>query len=331
MASLAVVAHHIAQQTQGTASADQTAGPLLSWMGSWGVTVFFVLSGFCIHGSMLRTMHDNRIVPQWKDYFIRRARRILPGYLAALVISVILGCIADSALITRARWLDLWTHLTFTSGFSRDTALRVNSVLWTIVVEMHFYLVYPLFIWLRNRLDIVRLTFVLLAISVCIKLGGRLWLDEAGRWTWHHSFLNLWWIWALGALLAERHVKRPHATDDSSPTLLMFAASLAIGCFDSRNIPLLGQVVESYGLPVMAALIVATFVRSPLSVLSSKPLTGLGRVSYSMYLLHPVALWLVVQGMPAATPAISMFTMSALAWLLAQAGYQCIERPFLRK
>ncbi|MDB6139421.1 MAG: rane protein of unknown function [Verrucomicrobiaceae bacterium] len=336
MASVAVVFHHIAQQRQGTALASHAAGPLLLWLGGWGVTVFFVLSGFCIHGSVLKTEHGGRLEPDWQHYFIRRARRILPGYLFAIALSIALGCLGDSNLITRARWADLWAHLTFTSGFSQDTALRINSVLWTVVVEVHFYLAYPLFIWCRNRMGIVRLTAMLVVLSFCIKLGGRLWLEDAGRWTWHHSFLNLWWIWSLGALLAERHAswltRQTGSPALNHPMMAVTALvfSLAFGCLDGKGNPMLAQVMETYGLPLLAAVVVAAFVRSPLAVLRARTATGLGEVSYSMYLLHPVALWLVVQGLPAAPPVIAVSVMLALAWLLAQAGYRIIERPFLK-
>ncbi len=330
LASIAVVFHHIAQQTHGNALANDAGGRLLLWLGGWGVTVFFVLSGFCIHGSILRTEHAGRLEPDWRDYFMRRARRILPGYLVALAISVALGCFADSYLITRARWIDIWTHLTFTSGFSQDTALRINSVLWTVVVEVHFYLAYPLFIWLRNRMGMARLTTLLLILSICIKLAGRLWLDEGARWTWHHSFLNLWWIWALGALLAEMQVKPAQTTAHPWSILLVVTGSLAMGCLDGRGIPQLWQIMESYGLPVMAVLVVAAFVPSSLPVLRSKVAADLGRISYSMYLLHPVALWLVVRSMPSASLFVSVGMMLTLAWLLAQAGYRFVERPFLK-
>ena len=330
-ASVAVVFHHMAQQTQGDTLAASATGRLMLWLGGWGVTVFFVLSGFCIHGSILRHAPGDRLEPVWHRYFIHRARRILPGYLVALGLCVALGGIADSNLITRARWLDIWTHLTFTSGFSQDTALRLNSVLWTVVVEVHFYLAYPVFVWCRNRMGMARLTVVLLALSVCIKLGGRLWLDESARWTWHHSFVNLWWIWALGALLAEWHaagtITRRWPRGAAIGVILI---SLLVGCFDARSMPLAWHVVETFGQPLLAAAVVAMVVFSPLAGLRSKIAEHLGTVSYSMYLFHPVALWAVVQAMPSGPLITTAGLMLALSYGFAVLGYRLVERPFLK-
>ncbi len=332
VASLAVVFHHIAQQLSGDLLVHSAGGRLLLWLGGWGVTVFFVLSGFCIHGSVLRHNGPGPLKPDWRRYALHRARRILPGYFTCLALSCLLGAWAGSPLINPPWMISVLAHATFLSSFRYDTALGINSVLWTVVVEVHFYLFYPLFVRWRNAVGVTRLALLLLALSFAIKAGGRLWLGAEARWTWHHLFLNLWWIWALGALLAEIYagrIARPRWAalwQHQISGVLIVAASVLVGCIDGRLRPDLWLVVESYLLPLLAAGVVgvAAFSHRPLP---RQPLTGhLGLISYSMYLFHPAALWVVFNWLPS-WPVAGL----ALAWLLAEVGYHWVERPFLKR
>ncbi|MBL9145198.1 MAG: acyltransferase [Verrucomicrobiaceae bacterium] len=334
LAALAVVCHHIAQQLVGNPLAGSAGGRLLLWLGGWGVIVFFVLSGFCIHGSVLKQSTTTAIEPDWRTYFARRARRILPGYFAALGLSLVAGSMASTALISAPTTAGVLTHLTFTSGFTHDTALQINCVLWTVVVEVQFYALYPLFIGLRNRLGIAGFTLLLVSISMAIKLAGRSWFDAEERWTWHHLFLNLWWVWALGAWLAEVHAGRSRAwlglrwLKNTPVAVAVIIASLVLGMVDGQRWHTLWLVVESYALPVLATGVVGAMVFSPLGQGRVPVMEALGRWSYSLYLFHPLALWGCWQLAEQRASAKLVVAMLVSSGLLAALGYRLVERPF---
>jgi peptidoglycan/LPS O-acetylase OafA/YrhL len=58
--ALAVVVHHAAQAWRITANGTSISATMFAWLGGWGVTLFFVLSGFCIHLTEARAFTLNR-------------------------------------------------------------------------------------------------------------------------------------------------------------------------------------------------------------------------------------------------------------------------------
>jgi len=91
IAAVAVVVHHASEQWR---VADPTSPfrATLFWLGPWGVALFFVLSGFCIHLPNSRKLHNNpNHEIDWPRFAYRRARRLLPTHYAALILSAFLA------------------------------------------------------------------------------------------------------------------------------------------------------------------------------------------------------------------------------------------------
>ena len=82
-----------------------------------------------------------------RDFYTARAARILPSYLLCIAIMLFVFALPGKLYSsTGAMWKDLLTHLTFTHNFFYDTyiATRLNVALWTLAVEVQFYLIFPL-------------------------------------------------------------------------------------------------------------------------------------------------------------------------------------------
>lgn len=126
------------------------------WMGhgfgEMGVGVFYLLSAFLITTIYLERDFSTAAIV---DYSIRRAARVLPLFYAALVVSF---CVQIAAGISVYHAFESWE-----SAWGNALLIQGTSVLWSIPVEVQFYLIFLVFWWLRRRS--LALAFVFLGLA----------------------------------------------------------------------------------------------------------------------------------------------------------------------
>ena len=113
--------------------------------GYMGVDLMLTLSGFLLYLPVARAARRGAPMPDTRDFYARRLRRIMPSYLAAIFIALGFTFVYGPDWGSAPRGLDLLAHLTFTHTFWRGTYLwtSLNVALWTLAVEMQFYLIFP--------------------------------------------------------------------------------------------------------------------------------------------------------------------------------------------
>lgn len=104
--------------------------------GHLGVPLFFTLSGFCLYYPLVKKEQWS----SWKQFYERRALRILPGYWLSLIVFFIPFAMWAGWRMTASHFL---SHVTFTETFFFDHRLSVNAVWWSLAVEIHYYLIFP--------------------------------------------------------------------------------------------------------------------------------------------------------------------------------------------
>ncbi|MGZ4032059.1 MAG: acyltransferase family protein [Tumebacillaceae bacterium] len=133
----------------------------LGWApgGLLGVGVFFVLSGYLIT-DILVAQWDRRERLDLKEFWLRRARRLLPGVIFMLLLVVSWLTIVDPARLTSLRgevwaallyvsnWRYIFHHVSYFESFGPPSPL---GHLWSLAVEEQFYLVWPLLLALGLR------------------------------------------------------------------------------------------------------------------------------------------------------------------------------------
>jgi peptidoglycan/LPS O-acetylase OafA/YrhL len=324
-AAAAVFAHHLFQQFwEGVV--DEPWASLLRHLGAWGVDVFFALSGFCIHASRMSEVARSGSFDR-RRYLARRFFRIYPALLACLLLCAWLGYLRPSHLITPAGPGAILAHLTTLSAFLVDYRTSVNQVLWTVVAELHFYLLYAL-LWKRfegrHQIGMATALAILIAsfawaTSVLAVSPGEV------RVLLQHSFFATFWTWCLGALVAELSLgSRGLRTQGRAGWA--FAALLAASLVTLPAPAMLFS--ERFLLPVVASAGVYFLVRLPADIGLWRWTAPLGMVSYSLYLLHPAAIWMALGFHLDATG--STILAVALGLSLACAGYFGIESTFQR-
>lgn len=311
------------------------------WIRSWspgsvGVRTFFVLSGYLITGILLsdRDRFDAREVA--RRFFRNRALRLLPPFLVAVALAALLD-IADM----REDWL--W-HVTYLSNLEVMLEARWTGAghFWTLAVEQQFYILwFPLVVLLPRRW--------LLPMVVAMIVGAPLFrgLIVAGR----SEFIDVLFpaqvdALALGALMAVAM-----RSDRGKAAVLRLGHPLATGGlvglavalhapwpgFDRSG--LLAWVVAPSVTALAAASVISRALARPdrSGVLTLPILTGLGRISYGLYLFHyfvPQAFNLYVPFVAGLTEGpekvLRLVIWTGVSVALAAASWRWIEKPALR-
>src|SRR5580692_10533687 len=115
--------------------------------GFVGVHLFFFLSGFVISYPFLRALERGAPMPSWQHFYYRRFIKIVPSYVLSMVVAFVIGYAAIVRYGSTPVWQEILTHLLFIHTWWQPTYGSINGVLWTLAVEVEFYLLFPL-VWL---------------------------------------------------------------------------------------------------------------------------------------------------------------------------------------
>lgn len=260
--------------------------------GGTAVMVFFSLSGYFIHLRVATQLaHDGPARFDARDYVRRRARRILPPYYVALLLTVVLD------LAGRHWWPRLYlaqtgdpmldTSLSL-AGYSWSSVLPAlcaqpslfghfgsNGPLWSIGNEVLYYAVYPLFmwVWLRSRWLAYATGFAVGVLASRLGFGG-CWAPALASYP----------VWLAGALLAEWSAAHPDMIKRKS--WFYSAVVIAAVAFGASHVACLSGVVMSV---FIGAATVAAAGSLPFDLMRSRigcVLEWLGIRSYSIYIMH---------------------------------------------
>ena len=160
VACLGVIFHHIVQKLSPQiqpAFAREVSAFLL--MGNTGVSVFFVLSGFLLSYPFWKRFLNDGEFPDMKQYALRRAARIMPGYYASFFVCSLLVLLFN--IPSRFFWSRALAGLTFTAGFSYTTFFpnEINGPFWSVGFEVFCYILMPVFMYAMFRLIVKKRTF----------------------------------------------------------------------------------------------------------------------------------------------------------------------------
>lgn len=303
--------------------------------GYTGVTLFFVLSGLCIHLPQARRREYR--VPIGR-FAARRFWRLYPAYLASIVLSVLAPALPKLLLAAGGRSFDWPAELrvrdaVVNAAFLQQLwpeALGFNGVYWTLVYEIQFYLAYPALLWLVRRTGLLAVGAALLAAEVHFAFNPP---------PVPCFFPARYFEWYLGVLAAEVIARHPSRTP---PVLagLCAAVGLGGGVYSAFQPPLFPLRDLTLAVGYFGAILLVAGGTGPLAAACRWRLLGaVGVVSYSLYLIHVPVIDLVWVGLDrlaarcAGDPsAVRLASLLAVPLSLAGAVlfYRLFERPFLR-
>ena len=184
----------------------------LARSGYMFVDGMILMSGFLLFLPYAREKAEGIPAPGWRDYAFNRATRILPSYWLAVFGALFLIAIPQHKYVTSERMaLDIIHHLTFTFNFWRETLLYtpLNGALWTVAVEVQFYLIFPFLARAAQKKPVLTLG-LMTACGVIFRfvVAGQV-EDTSVLINQLPSFMDVYALGMLGAMLYVQWRKAP--------------------------------------------------------------------------------------------------------------------------
>jgi peptidoglycan/LPS O-acetylase OafA/YrhL len=304
--------------------------------GYVGVDVFFVLSGYLITGLLLaQAGRDGRV--RLVDFYVRRARRILPAAVLTLVVTdlaahQLLNFVRAREAVSDSVWSALFAanvHFARIGSdyFAQNRPPSPVQHFWTLAVEEQFYLVWPVALSLLLGVAFLRRR-LLLVVSVggLASLAWSIHATAASPAATYFSTAARAWELALGAMLAlaGHRLRRTPGAAGWLGLGLILAAGLAFS--GSTPFPGWAALLPTVG----AALVIAAGSGSDGGVgrlLSLAPLRYVGDRSYAFYLWHWPVLVLATAYAGHQLSTLTRLTLLAAAFALSILSYALVENP----
>jgi len=318
--------------------------------GFVGVDVFFVISGFLITSILVKQLRKFQF--SFLDFYIRRARRILPALCLVLVACLIAGYLA----LLPEEFANLGRHMAAAAAFAGNLSMWRESGyfapasefqpllhLWSLGIEEQFYLVWPVVLgltWWRkwNVLPIV-LALTLLSFALSLALT---YFDSTAAF---YFPLSRFWELGIGCSLAiiksrvntqQRSDLNPKTTETGrrwtqlAPLLGFGLIAISLFAFDDRTpFPGIAAALPTGGAALILANEAPSWFRQ--HVLSSRIAVFLGLISYPLYLWHwPILSFAAILQAGSPPPAYRVAAV-ILSVVLAILTYRYVELPIRQR
>ncbi len=278
-----------------------------------GVPIFFVLSGFLLFGPWVNATATGGTAPSVRRYVWHRVRRIMPAYTVTVLVAYLVYHFRTAGPNPGHTWIGLFRNLTLTQIYTDNYLFaylhQALTQMWSLAVEVAFYVVLPLLVYLLLVLVCRRrwrpwLLLAGLAILAAITPAWLIlvhttdFLPDGAR-LWLPSYL----VWFLGGMVLA--VLQPLGVR----AYAMACVPLAVACYFIISTPLGGEPTTSPS-ELREALakagfytVIATLAVAPLALhdqgwyarlLASRPVVFLGEISYEIFLIHLLTMELVM-------------------------------------
>lgn len=306
---------------------------LVTTGGFIGVDVFFVISGFLITTILVNDISNKRF--SLARFYARRFIRLYPALILMVALTLVAALfITDPATFKNIARSAKYTLLSVSNFFFYkhqgyfDIAANKQVFLhtWSLGVEWQFYLLWPLLVWLLLKISRTALLFALIVICIVSVYASQHVLasdSSAAYYMMPYRAFELG-IGALVFFIYDKPLKP--ATSAALTTLGLAAIFYAAICFSPTTpfpgynglIPCLGTAACIYGAQ--------SFQRG--NLLRLKPLVYIGKIAYSIYLMHwPIlVLYLYAVGSNGHLELTQKLMLFVLTMILGTLSYELVEK-----
>jgi peptidoglycan/LPS O-acetylase OafA/YrhL len=318
--ALAVAIYHFGVLTQALEGAVRNASIVF---GIYSVQGFFIISGFCFFRLYGRARFDRS---QLMRFHVRRFARIAPLFYVAIALTYLI----HEPVTPNAPWERWLENITLSFGFFHPNhALVIGG--WSIGIEYMFYLVFPLLAWAtRPRVVLYLLLVPALAWAAPYTFHRVAAASPSQQFNVYVQVGNHAALFLLGGVLADLHERVPHRLP-----LPLSAAAIAWLWWTALAMepPIVDHIAVMVGLARLkyaalcgASVGLCAFTSSGAAPVA--PLRWLGALSYSIYLVHPIAWHLSSRVLADRTsPSVQLLAAVGVTLALASCTRLAIEKP----
>lgn len=295
-------------------------------IGHTGVYLFFGISGFILSMPFLKHYIYGAKEVSIKDYFFRRLTRLEPPYIVHLVLFLLISTALGNKTIQEL-FPNFLASLFYVHNivFSEERYPLLNIVLWTLEIEVQFYILAPLLSWLIFRLP--RWVRRVLMSSIII-LWPFLGIDIG-----FHSVLNYLHFFIIGYLVADLSVEY---NDKIKPSFIF-----DIICLIVLVIFWQGDVWTQFQwLYIFILLFFTPFSIFWKKIMELRLIYIIGGMCYTIYMLHHKIIYVffglffkgqVLLGDPLYNLFMRLVIISIVTFIISVAFFILIERPTMKK
>jgi peptidoglycan/LPS O-acetylase OafA/YrhL len=315
--------------------------------GFVGVDVFFVISGYLISAMLFREASAcGRI--DYVRFLARRARRLLPA--ASVVLLAVAGIslyvyppLERESVLSASRAAAVYLSNVWFSGRAIDYLGGdgdENPVLhtWSLAVEEQFYIVWPFVVALATRYAKEGKPWaspvVVMSGILVLSLGACVWVTCSVQPLAFFGTPFRAWEFAMGALVflhREALCRLGHRMQAIGALAgILLIASSAILLNEQSLFPGPWALVPTLGTATVLACAMGEAPSVAKSILSFRPVTRLGDISYSLYLWHWPILTMSRAAMANHDAGLTLMSL-AVALVLADTSYRFVEEPIRRR
>ncbi len=308
----------------------------VSYLGETGVSLFFVLSGFLITRILLNTRQSERF---FYHFYLRRSLRIFPlYYLFLAVYYFIFPLVKHEPHEPFSMQIAYWTYM-------QDFAQTFNwpsegpGHFWSLAVEEHFYLFWPLLVYYLNNKKVMYAISGIIITAVITR-----WLLISSDHPYRLLTFSRMDELAMGTLLAvlEAKGKLMQEKRNMQKFLLLFIISVVSVALFWPNLTSLTNTSANLFFKLSRFIILGfayfSFIGFVITasqgliikkILRSVPLLYTGRISYGLYVYHPICFWLSKQFFKTDNIGVSMALAFIFTYIIASGSYYLFEKRFL--
>ncbi len=295
-----------------------------------GVDLFFLLSGFLITYLLLaeRTRFGQIDL---KSFYVRRILRIWPLYYFCVALVPVLHVYYDEPMP------NIWQFMVFTGNFELMrhgwSSTAINHV-WSICIEEHFYLVWPLLVGVVATQRLPTLFGAVMLSSVAVRLYYFWFVPDSYLALYLNTFCR-WDILALGSLFAyAAYFRTIRLRVPRAARVLIYlggALLFATDVYGEWN-SVFAVMTKRYVYALLAAFALGHILYAPDTMIKWRrqtPFHYLGKISYGIYMYHGLVVLLLTRQFPAFHGRffigwVIIFTVTAAAL-----SYEFVEKPIL--